>query len=162
MRTIQEILQDYTAGKTSAEEANAALAAADAGYRLTPGRNTLTEAEIRATTIGQYPDMANGWGLLDTGTGSFDKVEVRDGHLMNCDCGIMPAMCILAGRAYYVRGDVLTDEKPDSPAAEHLPKTPDMSRREDLAGKTVEQKTASGIFRVTYDALGYAVKSSRK
>lgn len=162
MKTTNEILRDYTAGSASLEETNAALAAAGAGYHLEPGRNALTEAEIRSTTIGQYPDMANGWGLLDTGTGSFDKVEIRGGRLMNCDCGSMPAMCILAGRAYYVRGDVLTEEKPASPAAERLPKTPDMRRREDLAGKTVEQKTAAGCFLVTYDDLGYAVKSARK
>lgn len=162
MKTINDILKDYTSGKTTLEETNAALREAGASYHLQPGKNALTEEEIRRTTIGQYPDMANGFGLLDTGTGTFDKVEVRDGKLVDCDCGIMPAMCILAGRAYYVRGDALTDERPEAPAAERLPKTPDMSRREDLAGKTVEQKTAAGVFLVTYDELGYAVKSARK
>lgn len=162
MKTINDILKDYTSGKVTLEETNAALREAGAGYCLNPGKNTLTEAEIRQTTIGQYPDMANGFGLLDTGTGTLDKVEVRGGKLVNCDCGIMPAMCILAGRAYYVRGDALTEERPEAPAAERLPKTPNMSRRQDLAGKTVEQKTAAGVFLVTYDDLGYAVKSARK
>lgn len=162
MKTINEILQDYTSGKTPVDETNAALAAAEAGYHLAPGRNTLTEEEIRKTTVGTYPDMANGFGLLDTGTGTLDKVEVRDGRLVNCALGIMPGMIVIAGRTYYVHGSTLTDERPESPAAEHLPKTPDMSRQQDLAGKTVEQRTASGVFLVTYDELGYAVKSARK
>ena len=162
MKTINEILQDYTAGKTPLDETNAALAENESGYHLNPGKNTLTEEEIRATTVGTYPDMANGWGLMDTGTGTLDKVEVREGKLVNCDLGIMPGMIIIAGRTYYIDGDTLTEERPESPAAEHLPDTPDMSRRQDRAGKTVEQRTASGTFLVTYDDLGYAVKSSRK
>lgn len=155
-----ENIKKYTAGEITLEEVNAALAGS--GYHLDPGKNALTEEEIRATTIGTYPDMANGYGLLDTGTGTLDKVEVRGGKLVDTDLGIMPGMVIIAGRTYYVNGDTLTDEKPATPAAEHLPDTPDMSRRQDLAGKTVEQRTASGIFLVTYDELGYAVKSARK
>lgn len=162
MKTINEILQDYTSGKTPLAETNVALAEAKAGYYLVPGKNDLTEEEIRSTTIGQYPDMANGFGLLDTGTGSLDKVEIRSGKLVNCDLGIMPGMIIIAGRTYYIDGDTLTEDRPESPAAEHLPDTPDMSRRQDLAGKTVEQRTASGVFLVTYNEDGYAVKSSRK
>ena len=42
-----------------------------------------------------------------------------------------------------------------------LPKTPDMRRRKDLAGKVVRQMTRSGPFDVTYDADGYAVKARR-
>ena len=36
---------------------------------------------------------------------------------------------------------------------------PDMSRREDLAGTEQTQTTAAGIYKVTYDALGYAIKA---
>lgn len=160
MKTMNDILRDYTSGQATLEETNAALAAA--GYHLEPGKNTLTEEEIRKTTIGQYPEMANGYGLLDTGTGSLDKVLVRSGRLVNSDCGSMRAICILAGRAYDVKGTVLTEKSSDAPQTQPLPRTPDMSRRTDLAGKTVEQQTASGVFLVTYDELGYAVKSSRK
>lgn len=41
------------------------------------------------------------------------------------------------------------------------PKRPDMSRRMDLAGKTVKQMTTAGEFAVTYDEDGYAVESLR-
>ena len=162
MKTIKDILKDYTSGQATLEETNAALAEAEAGYHLEPGKNALTEEEIRQTTIGQYPDMANGFGLLDTGTGTFDKVLIRNGRLVNSDCGNMRAMCILAGRAYDVKGDSLAEESSDTAEVQPLPKTPDMSRREDLAGQTVEQRTVAGVFLVTYDELGYAVKSARK
>ena len=109
MKTISDILKDYTSGKVTLEETNTALREADAGYCLKPGKNTLTEAEIRQTTIGQYPDMANGFGLLDTGTGTLDKVEVRDGHLVGCDCGEMYALCMIAGKVFPVKGAALTE-----------------------------------------------------
>ena len=40
------------------------------------------------------------------------------------------------------------------------PNTPDMSKRPDLAGQTVEQTTTSGKYQVTYDESGYAVKGT--
>lgn len=56
------------------------------------------------------------------------------------------------------------DEEGFLPATEEykpLPKTPDMSRRKELAGQVVRQMTRSGPFDVTYDADGYAVKAKR-
>ena len=56
------------------------------------------------------------------------------------------------------------DEQGYIPATEEvkpLPKTPDMHRRKDLAGQMVRQKTRSGLYDVTYDADGYAVKARR-
>lgn len=46
-------------------------------------------------------------GLLDTGTGSYDVVEVKDGVLQNCDCGEMKAYCYYHGKCYEVYGDKL-------------------------------------------------------
>jgi hypothetical protein len=110
MATINDILMDYTTGKTDLPTTNQALKEAGAKYHLDPGKNALTEEEIRATTVGTYPDMANGWGLLDTGTGSLDKVEVRGGRLVNMDCGEMYALCLIAGKTYRVRGAELAEE----------------------------------------------------
>lgn len=50
---------------------------------------------------------------------------------------------------------------PGDPAVE-LPERPDMSRREELAGLTVSQRTKGGIYDVTYDELGYAVKAVKR
>lgn len=38
----------------------------------------------------------------------------------------------------------------------HLPDRPDMSRRKDLAGRTVVQQTKAGQYEVEYDEGGYA------
>ena len=81
MKTMNEILADYTSGKATVEETNAALKEAGVGFHFEPGKNELTEVDIRATTVGHYPDMANGYGLLDTGTGSMEKVHVTNGVL---------------------------------------------------------------------------------
>ena len=56
------------------------------------------------------------------------------------------------------------DELGFIPATEEckpLPKMPDMRRRKDLAGQVVRQKTRSGLYDVTYNEDGYAVKASR-
>ena len=50
---------------------------------------------------------------------------------------------------------------PATVEAEVLPKTPDMRRRKELAGQVVRQKTKTGVYDVTYDADGYAVKAKR-
>lgn len=109
MKNIAEIINKYTAGEETLEATNAALKEAGAGLHLDPEKNVLTEADKRATTIGYYPDQANGFGLLDTGTGSLDKVQVKDGRLVNCDCGEMYALLLIAGRRYEVKGTVLVD-----------------------------------------------------
>ena len=103
--TNLEILLKYTAGELTLQEANDKLE----GLRLDPGRNVLSEAEKRGTTEGYYPDQANGWGLLDTGTGSLDKVEVRGGKLVNGSMGEAYALCIIAGKRYEVKGDTLME-----------------------------------------------------
>lgn len=41
--------------------------------------------------------------------GSMDKVFVRDGKLVDTNCGDMSALCIIGGKAYHVRGTVLTE-----------------------------------------------------
>ena len=44
-------------------------------------------------------------------------------------------------------------------ATVEVPDKPDMSRRQELAGLTVAQRTKGGIYDVTYDELGYAKKA---
>lgn len=165
--SINDIIKDYTSGKASVEETNAALAAAEAGYHLAPGRNTLTEEEIRKTTVGTYPDMATGYGLLDSGTGSMEKVHVTNGVLdhavntvMQDGSTNMTAYVHICGKTYEVFGDTLGEVAEKKPV-ETLPDKADLRRRTDLAGQTVEQRTKIGKFAVTYDENGYAVRSTR-
>lgn len=109
MKKITDIIGKYTTGEKTLEETNAALKEAGTGLRLDPEKNIITEAEKRATTIGEYPDMANGWGLLDSGTGTMDKVEIRNGQLVSCDMGESYALVFVAGRMYHVQGRKLVD-----------------------------------------------------
>ena len=74
-----DIIRKYSAGELTAEEANEELKSIQSGVSLRPGKNVLTEEDKLGSTVGYYPEQANGFGLLDTGTGSLDKVEVRNG-----------------------------------------------------------------------------------
>lgn len=162
MSKVNEIMEKYTAGEITAEEANAKLAAAEAGFRLKPGKNALTEEEMRATTIGYYPEQANGFGHLFSGTGTPDKVRVKDGRLVNCDMGESFAEVIIAGHTYQVKGTVLVEPEPEpEQEAPAIPARPDMHRRKDLAGQVVRQTTKIGLYDVTYNEDGYAVKARR-
>ena len=69
--SMTEILNKYTAGQTTLEETNAALAEMGAGIHLEPGKNELT-AEETAAAKADSAATANGFGLLDTGTGTLD------------------------------------------------------------------------------------------
>lgn len=106
MKTI-DILKKYSACELTLEDANAELKKAGAGYTLNPNKNIITEEEQRATTVGYYPDQANGWGLLDSGTHTYDKVKVENGKLIGCDMGDAFALCFIAGKAYQVKKDTL-------------------------------------------------------
>lgn len=113
MNNTEKIIHKYTSRGMTLKDANAALKKAGSDFHLDPERNILTEEEIRSTTIGAYPNMANGWGLLDTGTGSLDKVEIRDGRLTGGGIGKMYGVVYMAGRSYHVDDDTLTDGEAD-------------------------------------------------
>ena len=95
--SITEILQAYTKGELELNEANRQLSLEGAGLQLDPNRNRITESEQETH------------GLLDTGTGSLDKVEIRDMHMVDTDVGDMYALCIFNGKTYRVRGAELTE-----------------------------------------------------
>ena len=114
MSKINEIIADYTSGRTDAETANTALTEVGALFRFCPGQHTLTEAEERETTVGYYPEQANGWGLLDTGTGSMEKIRVVNGRLgcpvnqvLEDGATNMRAYVHICGRSFEVFGDTL-------------------------------------------------------
>lgn len=103
--TNTEIINKYTRNELTLDEANAKLN----GIKLNPDKNVLSEEEKRTTTVGIYPDMANGWGLLDSGTGTFDKVRVENGKLMNGGMGCAEALCFIGGKTYKVADETLVE-----------------------------------------------------
>lgn len=168
MNSINEILRDYTAGGKTLEDTNAALAEAGAGFHLEPGKNEITDEDRKQTVVGYYPEQANGLGLLDTGTGSMEKVVVTGGRLEHPVNEVQPdgstnmaAYVIICGRIYEVFGDTLREPSEDQVGGRTVQKEVDMRRRMDLAGQTAEQRCRQGRFRVTYDEDGYAVKARR-
>ena len=110
MKTIEEIILDYTKGEKDLTETNEALKEAGSDLYLNPDRNKLTEEEKRSTTVGYYPDQANGYGLMDHGVGAFEKVHVVNGRTVDVDMGHEAAYVYIAGRKYRLRGDMLTEE----------------------------------------------------
>lgn len=112
---IADILFKYTTGEATLEETNDALKEAEAGFRLEPGRNEITPDEMALTTVGDTPEEANGFGLLDTGTGSMEKVHVANGKLDEAINQVnqngttnMLAFVIIGPNRYEVKGDTLT------------------------------------------------------
>lgn len=164
--SVNEILKDYTAGEADLETTNAALRDAGAGFHLEPGRNEITEEERRETVVGYYPEQASGYGLLDTGTGSMEKVRVAGGRLERPVNEIQPggtnmaAYIIICGKTYEVFGDTLREPREVEPAPK-VQKEVDLRRRTDLANRQAEQTCRQGRFLVTYDQDGYAVKARR-
>lgn len=99
-----EILKKYTMGEISLVEANVALDEIMAGFYLDINKNLLTEEEVKNGTA----------GLLDTGTGFFDKVQVIRGELVHpanevsADGTVnMPCFVLLQGKLYRVEGTKL-------------------------------------------------------
>ena len=110
MKTIEEIILDYTKGEKDLTETNEALKEAGSNLLLNPDRNKLTEEEKRSTTVGYYPDQATGYGLMDHGVGCMEKVHVVNGRTVDVDMGQETAYVYMPGKRYRLRGDVLTEE----------------------------------------------------
>ena len=92
-KNTTEIIHAYTMGSISLEEANRRLNKLNAGFLIDPERCKLTPEMIEA-----------GWGLLDTGTGTLNPVQVKNGVLVDNDIGNMPAFIHLNGQVYEVKG----------------------------------------------------------
>ena len=109
MKTIEEIILDYTKGEKDLTETNDALKEAGSNLYLNPDRNKLTEEEKRATTVGYYPNQANGYGLMDHGVGCLEKVHVVNGKTVDVNMGAETAYVYIAGKKYELKGDTLAE-----------------------------------------------------
>ena len=110
MKTLEELLFDYTREDKTLEETNQALKELGSTLRLDPSRNLFSAQELMETRVGETPDEANGWGILDHGVGCMEKVRVVGGRTVDVDMGQETAFVYMAGRRYRLRGDVLTEE----------------------------------------------------
>lgn len=108
--TVNEILEKYTKGEMTPDEANAALKEVeDNDLFLDPNRNIITQEEFMATTAGDTPETVNGYGLMDHGVGCLEKVHVVDGKTPDVNMGEEIAFVHIAGRVYELKGDTLVE-----------------------------------------------------
>lgn len=110
MKDLEKTLLDYTKGEKTLEETNEALKEMGSNLTLNPARNLFSAQELMETHVGETPDEANGWGILDHGVGCLEKVHVVDGRTVDVDMGEEIAFVYMAGKRYRLRGDVLTEE----------------------------------------------------
>ena len=87
MTNINEVIEAYKRAveNASAEEAKAALDKANEGLKgtgiqLDPEKNVIKPEE--AAVVCEDVSKINGFALLDTGTGTMDKVEIKNGKLV--------------------------------------------------------------------------------
>lgn len=109
MNTLENVLRKYTLGEASKDETNDALQELSSPLRLDPDRNVITPEELAETRVGETPDEANGYGLMDHGVGCLEKVRVVDGRTPDVDMGEEIAFVYIGGRKYRLRGDALTE-----------------------------------------------------
>jgi hypothetical protein len=98
MTKLTEILCKYAAGEMTADKVNAELEKYNFNVRINPDRCKLTAAQIK-----------DGWGMLDTGTGTLDPARMVNGELVNVDCGKMKAFFFHDGKEYAVHGKKLEE-----------------------------------------------------
>lgn len=108
MKTVEEVLRKYTLGEAGKDETNDGLKELGSPLRLNPDRNVITPEELAETRVGETPAEANGWGILDHGVGSLEKVHVVNGRTVDVDMGHEAAYVYIAGRKYRLRSDVLS------------------------------------------------------
>lgn len=108
--TVNEILEKYTKGEMTPDEANSALKEVeDNDLFLDPNRNIITQEEFLATTAGDTPETVNGYGLMDHGVGCMEKVHVVNGKTVDVNMGAEAAYVYIAGKKYELKGDTLAE-----------------------------------------------------
>ena len=110
MKDLEKTLLDYTKGEKTLEETNEALKKMGSNLTLNPARNLFSAQELMETHVGETPDEANGWGIMDHGVGCLEKVHVVDGRTVDVNMGDEIAFVYMAGKRYRLRGDVLIEE----------------------------------------------------
>ena len=103
MVDINKILKQWADGEKTVEETNEALKGT--GIYVDPDKQKIAEGE--GAVYCEDLSQINGYGLLDTGTGTLDKVKIKNGKLVD-SIGNMAAL-VLVGDVHYkvVDGDTL-------------------------------------------------------
>lgn len=81
MGKATEIILSYSKGEITVEEANKRLAECTVGLRLDPMKNAITGAEMAQTHSDGTPAGTSGYGFMDHGIGTPEKMHVTAGKL---------------------------------------------------------------------------------
>lgn len=107
MTDITKIILEYNKEieNASAEDVKKALdkaneALKDTGIQLDPEKNVIKPGE--AAVVCEDVSKINGFAMLDTGTGSLDKVEIKNGKLVY-SVGDMVAFVIIGDALFEVQ-----------------------------------------------------------
>lgn len=103
-----EALLAYSAGKCDAVAVNAMLESFGSSVRIVPDQNELTEENKRESSVGYYPEQANGYGLLDDGI-NMTKIKVVNGTTPTLDMGDGLAYVYMCGRKFKLNGNKLEE-----------------------------------------------------
>lgn len=76
---------------------------------MTAAERLQAEKERLLTTTGFYVPPYRMANLMKAAAKIMDKVLVKDGHLVDCDCGEMYALCMIAGKTFRVQGTALVE-----------------------------------------------------
>lgn len=110
MGKATEIILSYSKGEITVEEANKRLAECTVGLRLDPMKNAITGAEMAQTHSDGTPAGTSGYGFMDHGIGTPEKMRVTAGKL-DYDTGFgigehdPSATLYIAGYVFDVVGD---------------------------------------------------------
>lgn len=97
MVDIYEIVKDWEDGKITEEEANLKLI----GTGVIIDSNKQKIEEGASAVYCEDTSKINGYAMLDTGTGTLDKVEIKNGELVNGDVGDTYALIVFGDGSYH-------------------------------------------------------------
>lgn len=109
MNNVEKVILDYSHGVVGLDETNKKLKEMGSNVTLNPARNMFTVEELMNTVVGETPDEANGYGLMDHGVGCMEKVHVVNGRTPDVNMGEEFAFVYIGGKKYRLRGDTLVD-----------------------------------------------------
>lgn len=109
MNNLEKVILDYSRGEVGLDETNEKLKEMGSNITLNPMRNMFTAEELMNTVVGETPDEANGYGIMDHGVGSMEKVHVVDGRTPDVNMGEEIAFVYIGGKKYELKGDTLVD-----------------------------------------------------
>lgn len=81
MSKATDIVLEHSKGTISLEEANKQLAAIGSDLCLDPHKNSISGAEMAKTHSDGTPEGTSGWGFMNHGIGTPEKMHVEKGKL---------------------------------------------------------------------------------